>query len=177
MTVFMLSMILLYLASTVYHTFDVNGKVNRRLKKFDHMMISVLIAGSYTDLPDCTAWTDGNCTLCTGVGGSDWRDSRQGILDQLSEVVFFGAVYRNGLAVRSGVSSGLFLAPRGRRLDGCWPAGIIYTVGGVIYSLKMPVFNAKHKKFGTHEIFHLFVMGGSFCHFIVMYYFVAAMPV
>ena len=48
MTVFMLSMILLYLASTVYHTFDVNGKVNRRLKKFDHMMISVLIAGSYT---------------------------------------------------------------------------------------------------------------------------------
>lgn len=46
MAVFMLSMILLYLASTVYHTFDVNGKVNRRLKKFDHMMISVLIAGS-----------------------------------------------------------------------------------------------------------------------------------
>ena len=50
MTVFMLSMILLYLASTVYHTFDVNGKVNRRLKKFDHMMISVLIAGSYTPI-------------------------------------------------------------------------------------------------------------------------------
>ena len=43
MAVFMLSMILLYLASTVYHTFDVNGKVNRRLKKFDHMMISVLM--------------------------------------------------------------------------------------------------------------------------------------
>ena len=50
MAVFMLSMILLYLASTVYHTFDVNGKVNRRLKKFDHMMISVLIAGSYTPI-------------------------------------------------------------------------------------------------------------------------------
>jgi hemolysin III len=47
----------------------------------------------------------------------------------------------------------------------------------VIYSLKMPMFNAKHKMFGTHEIFHLFVMGGSFCHFVVMYYFVAAMPV
>ena len=98
MAVFMLSMILLYLASTVYHTFDVNGKVNRRLKKSDCGKL-------HTDLPDCTAWTDGNCTLCTGVGGSDWRDSRQGILDQLSEVVFFGAVYRNGLAVRSGVSS------------------------------------------------------------------------
>ena len=54
MAVFMLSMILLYLASTVYHTFDVNGKVNRRLKKFDHMMISVrtgissAVSGSFT---------------------------------------------------------------------------------------------------------------------------------
>jgi len=41
----------------------------------------------------------------------------------------------------------------------------------------MPVFNAKHKKFGTHEIFHLFVMGGSICHFIVMYLFIANMPI
>ena len=53
-----------------------------------------------------------------GVGGSDWRDSRQGILDQLSEVVFFGAVYRNGLAVRSGVSS----AVSGPLAAGVWMA-------------------------------------------------------
>ena len=55
--------------------------------------------------------------------------------------------------------------------------GIIYTIGGVIYALKLPIFNSKHKNFGSHEIFHLFVMGGSFCHFIVMYAFVAGMPV
>lgn len=124
MAVFMLSMILLYLASTVYHTFDVNGKVNRRLKKFDHMMISVLIAGSYklhTDLPDCTAWTDGNCTLCIGVGSSNWRNSRQGILDQLSEVVFFSAVYRNGMAVCTGISSAV---------SGAFTAGIWMAAGG-----------------------------------------------
>ena len=54
--------------------------------------------------------------------------------------------------------------------------GIIYTIGGVIYALKLPIFNGKHKFFGTHEIFHLFVMGGSVCHFIVMYVFVAGMP-
>ena len=101
MAVFMLSMILLYLASTVYHTFDVNGKVNRRLKKFD-----------------CAAWTDGNCTLCIGVGSSNWRNSRQGILDQLSEVVFLSVVYRNGLAVRSGVSS----AVSGPLAAGVWMA-------------------------------------------------------
>ena len=71
----------------------------------------------------------------------------------------------------------LFLALSRPAFGWLLAGGIIYTVGGVIYSLKMPVFNAKHKKFGTHEIFHLFVMGGSFCHFIVMYYFVAAMPV
>ena len=50
--------------------------------------------------------------------------------------------------------------------------GIIYTVGGIIYALKLPIFNANHKNFGSHEIFHLFVMGGSLCHFIVMYFFV-----
>ena len=112
------------------------------------------------------------------MGGSDWRDSRQGILDQLSEVVFFGAVYRNGLAVRSGVSSAVSGPLAAGVWMAGWPAEVIYTVGGAIYSLKMPVFNAKRgQKFGTHEIFHLFVMGGSFCHFIVMYYFVAAMPV
>ena len=47
--------------------------------------------------------------------------------------------------------------------------GIIYTIGGVIYALKLPIFNSKHKNFGSHEIFHLFVMGGSACHFVVMY--------
>ena len=47
--------------------------------------------------------------------------------------------------------------------------GIIYTIGGIIYALKLPIFNNKHKNFGSHEIFHLFVMAGSACHFIVMY--------
>ena len=51
--------------------------------------------------------------------------------------------------------------------------GIIYTVGGVIYALKLPIFNSKHKSFGSHEVFHLFVMGGSICHFIFMYLYVA----
>ena len=52
--------------------------------------------------------------------------------------------------------------------------GIIYTVGGIIYALKLPIFNSRHKNFGSHEIFHLFVMAGSLCHYIVMYSFVAA---
>ena len=42
-----------------------------------------------------------------------------------------------------------------------------------IYALKLPIFNATHKNFGSHEIFHLFVMGGSLCHYVMMYAFVA----
>ena len=55
--------------------------------------------------------------------------------------------------------------------------GIIYTIGGIIYALKLPIFNSRHKNFGSHEIFHLFVMGGSLCHFICMYQYVASMPI
>ena len=50
--------------------------------------------------------------------------------------------------------------------------GLLYTVGGVIYALKLKVFNEKHAYFGSHEIFHLFIMAGSFCHFIFMYQYV-----
>jgi len=50
--------------------------------------------------------------------------------------------------------------------------GIIYTIGGVIYALKLPLFNSRHRNFGSHEIFHLFVLAGSLCHIIFMYKFV-----
>ena len=121
MAVFMLSMILLYLASTMYHTFDVNGKVNRRLKKFDHMMISVLIAGSYT--PICLIALHGRTgiALCALV----WAAAIGGILVKAFWINcpkwFFGAVYRNGLAVRSGVSSAV---------SGSFTAGIWMVAGG-----------------------------------------------
>jgi hemolysin III len=51
--------------------------------------------------------------------------------------------------------------------------GVVYTIGGVIYALKLPIFNSKHKNFGSHEVFHLFIMGGSICHFIFMFLYVA----
>ena len=55
--------------------------------------------------------------------------------------------------------------------------GIIYTIGGVIYALKLPIFNNRHKNFGSHEIFHLFCLGGSACHFVFMYNFIATMSI
>ena len=76
MSIFILSMILLYAASTIYHTVDSTEKVNRRLRKMDHMMIFVMIAGSYT--PVCLIALEGRTgtILCALV----WAVAILGIL-------------------------------------------------------------------------------------------------
>lgn len=171
LTVYAISLILLYAASTTYHTFDISPKVNTILKKIDHMMISVLIAGSYT--PVCLLVVKGTCgiTLLCVV----WAFAIAGILIKafwvfcpkwISSVLYIGMGWTCVLAfsqILNNMSSAAF----------AWllTGGIIYTVGGVIYALKLPIFNSRHKNFGSHEIFHLFVMGGSMCHFVVMYAF------
>ena len=53
--------------------------------------------------------------------------------------------------------------------------GIIYTIGAVIYALKLNVFNGRHKNFGSHEIFHLFCLGGTFCHYMLMFSYISKM--
>ena len=170
--VYAASLILLYAASTTYHTFNISKKVNTILKKIDHMMISVLIAGSYT--PICLLVLGGRMgwILLAIV----WGFAIAGILIKafwvfcpkwVSSVLYIGMGWTCVLAFTQLLNS-LSPAAFGWLLAG----GIIYTVGGVIYALKLPIFNSKHKNFGSHEIFHLFVMGGSLCHFVVMYAFV-----
>ena len=171
-TIYAVSLILLYAASTTYHTFNKSRKVNTILKKIDHMMISVLIAGSYT--PICLLVLGGKTglILLTIV----WAFAIAGILIKafwvfcpkwVSSVLYIGMGWTCVLAFTQLLNS-LNPAAFGWLLAG----GIIYTVGGVIYALKLPIFNSKHKYFGSHEIFHLFVMAGSACHFVVMYAFV-----
>lgn len=166
------SLILLYAASTTYHTFDKSPKINTILKKIDHMMISVLIAGSYT--PICLLVLKGKTGII--LLSIVWGIALGGILIKVfwvycpkwvSSVLYIGMGWTCVLAFTQILNS-MSPAAFGWLLAG----GIIYTVGGVIYALKLPIFNGKHKNFGSHEIFHLFVMGGSACHFIVMYAFV-----
>ena len=177
MGIFILSMMLLYAASTVYHTLDINEKVNRRLRKMDHMMIFILIAGSYT--PVCLIALNGKTgtMMCIAV----WAIALIGIIVKacwitcpkwFSSVIYIGMGWLCVLAF-SQIFEALSRPAFGWLLAG----GIIYTIGGIIYGLKLPIFDAKHKNFGSHEIFHLFVMGGSFCHFVVMYFFVAGMAI
>ncbi|MBU3874509.1 hemolysin III family protein [Faecalicatena sp. AGMB00832] len=171
LAIYAVSLILLYAASTTYHTFDLTEKVNTILKKIDHMMIFVLIAGSYTPI----------CLLVlnqpTGyiMLGLVWGIAVIGILIKafwvfcpkwVSSVLYIGMGWTCVLAftqILNNMSRPAFL----------WllAGGIIYTIGGIIYALKVPIFDSKHKNFGSHEIFHLFVMGGSACHFVLMYAF------
>ena len=133
MAIFMGSMILLYGASATYHSVDLTGKSLRVFRKLDHMMIFVLIAGSYT--PVCL-------------------------------IVLGGKLGYTLLALVWGI------AAVGMIVKACWITCPKW-FSSVIYALKLPIFNAKHKFFGSHEVFHLFVMGGSVCHFIFMYLYVA----
>lgn len=169
LAVYSASMILLYAASTTYHTFDISVKINTILKKWDHMMISVLIAGSYT--PICLLVLKGKTGLI--LLAIVWSFAIIGILIKafwvycpkwVSSILYIGMGWTCVLAftqILNSMSHTSFI----------WllTGGIIYTVGGIIYALKLPIFNSKHKNFGSHEIFHLFVMGGSMCHFVVMY--------
>lgn len=176
LTIFIVSMILLYAASTIYHTFDVSEKVNRWLKKLDHMMIFILIAGTYT--PVCLIAIGGQ----TGIRllALVWGIAIVGIIFKafwvncpkwVSSVLYIGMGWICVLAftqILNALSREAFL----------WllAGGLIYTAGGIIYALKLPIFNRKHQFFGSHEVFHLFCIGGSICHFILMYKFIAVMP-
>ncbi len=177
LAIFMTSMILLYAASTIYHSLNLSERTNRVLRKLDHIMIFILIAGSYTPI----------CLIVLGEGVGTllfiliWGIAIIGILIKafwitcpkwFSSLLYIAMGWLCVIAFGPLVNT-LSPAAFGWLLAG----GIIYTVGGIIYALKLPIFNSKHKNFGSHEIFHLFVMGGSICHFILMYYFVVAMPI
>ncbi len=169
MAVFMLSMICLYAASATYHAFGIGGRLYIILKKIDHMMIAVLIAGTYT--PICLI------ALRDSVGPmlfvTVWAMAIVSILVKALWVTcpkwFSSVLYiAMGWVCIMGMSS---IVQSLSKPAFVWllTGGILYTLGGVIYALKLPIFNSRHKSFGSHEIFHLFVMGGSVCHYIVMF--------
>lgn len=177
LSIFIVSMILLYGASTTYHTFDISPRINKILKKLDHCMISVMIAGSYT--PVCLIVLHGpvGYSLLALV----WGIAIIGIIFKLcwvtcpkwvSSVLYIIMGWACVLSFTQ-IINALPTAAFAWLLAG----GIIYTIGGVIYALKLPIFNARHKNFGSHEIFHLFVMAGSFCHFVMMFNYVALLPI
>lgn len=167
--VFISSMAMLYMASTIYHSLNKSEKVNRRLRKLDHMMIFVMIAGSYT--PICLIALGGAsgkflCALVWGVAAAGIIIKAAWITcpKWFSSVIYIGMGWLCALKFPQ-----IYHAMSHTAFAWLLAGGIIYTIGGIIYALKLPIFNAKHKYFGSHEIFHLFIMAGSACHFVTMF--------
>lgn len=168
---FISSMILLYMASTIYHAVHTSDRITTLLKKLDHIMIYVLIAGSYT--PVCLLVLPSQ----TGIPFYYlvWGLAAAGLL--LTTVWVTSPKWLNSLIyIAMGwlcifTFGDIRAAMDPTALAWLFAGGIIYTIGGVIYALKLPIFNSIHKGFGSHDIFHLFVMGGSLCHFIMVYFY------
>lgn len=168
--IFGLSIITLYGASTLYHWVRTTPRWELVLRKFDHMSIYVLIAGTYTPV------------LYYGLEGV-WRWAMLTTIWVLSTVGAVLKVWLVGLPRM--LTAGFYLLlgwlaviPFGQLLQTlAKPAlillvagGISYTVGAIIYATK--VLNFFPKRFGFHEIFHIFVGVGTVLHFLMIYMFV-----
>ncbi len=169
--VFGVGMILLYTASTLYHWLPLSSEGTAQLRKIDHMMIFVLIAATYTPfclIPLRGAWG-------WSIFGTVWAVAIFGIVFKifwinaprwLTSVVYilmgWIAIVGIGPLVRTLQTGALFWLFAG---------GVLYTIGGIIYALKRP---NPIPRFGFHEIFHVFVMLGTFAHYWTVYRYLSA---
>jgi len=171
-SIYGLSLITLWTMSTLYHSLNVSVSANRTLEQIDHAMIYFLIAGTYT--PICLIVLKG------GWGWSifdvNWALAITGIVlklvcrnpSQWLIAIFFSFYILMGwLCVIAWVPLTHSLPHEGL----CWliAGGVFYTVGSIVFNLRHYPF---HPRFGAHEIWHLFVLAGSFCHFWMMYKYV-----
>lgn len=168
--IFGMSMILLYSTSTIYHFIDASKKKAKLvMRKLDHIMIFVLISGTYTPICLLALRNTAGYTLLTIV----WSITLIGVFIKIFWINSPRWV-SSGLYIGMGWLSVFVLTPlvKSMPLGGVvwlFMGGIMYTIGGVIYGLKKP--NIDKPWFGFHELFHLFVLAGTFCHFMMMYFY------
>lgn len=164
------SLILLYTASTLYHLLNISEKGVRVLRKIDHMMIYVLIAGTYTPIcliPLRGGWGYTMLITIWGIAISGiimkllWFDAPRWLYTLFYLVMGWLVVIAFWPMVKTIPAVGIGWMVAG---------GLLYSIGAIIYGTKRP--RLKWKTFGFHEIFHLFVMYGSFCHFWLMFRYV-----
>lgn len=163
LVVFAVSMFLLYMTSGLYHLVVASQKVIEVLRRLDHIMIYVLIAGTGTPL--CMLFLSGWWRW--GMFAAIWSLAVLGLIFKL---VWISAP--RWLSTLSYILMGwsvvvaFFPLSRTLALAGMvWLllGGLFYTVGAVIYATRFP--RLKIPGFGFHEIFHLFVLAGSGSHF------------
>lgn len=162
--VFCLSLIALYSASSAYHFSGRGEAVVRRLKKLDHSMIYVLIAGSYTPII-LKFMPAPRCFVFLGV---IWLIALTGIAVKLLWIDaprLIGTVLYFALGWAIAFDFGVVLSMPSPAVELLAAGGLSYTVGGIIYILKKPNFS---RLLGFHELFHLFVIVGSICHYLMV---------
>ena len=172
-TIFGTGLILLYTFSSLYHLLNVGDTATRVFRKFDHIMIYVLIASSYTP-------------ICLGPLRGAWGWSIFGVVWGLAVIgIILTAVWINAPRWLTTI---IYLAMGWTVIIAVYPmitifselnalgsllwllaGGIFYTIGAVVYGAKWPPF--KNKYFGFHEVFHIFVLLGSLCHFWFVFHY------
>lgn len=167
--IFVAGMMLLYAASTTYHTLILPRNKELIFKKIDHLMIFVLIAGTYTPICLTILRNHGGILLLSCV----WGIALVGMLFKL-----FWVTCPRWVSSIIYVSMGwvcIFALPEilaNMEFDGflfLLTGGIIYTIGSVIYALKLKKLNSLSLYFGSHELFHIFVLVGNALQFVTIY--------
>ena len=161
--VFGVSLIMLYLTSTLYHA-ATEPQRRKKLRVVDHAMIYVLIAGTYTPLALITlhgsvGWTLFAASWGVAIIGIVLKIFFTGRFEVLSTIMYVGMGWMSILAIKPLMRE---LAPAG--LYWLFGGGLAYTVGAILYAIKSIHFN--------HAIFHVFVLAGSACHFMTIFFYV-----
>ena len=166
------SVILMFLASALYHLIKADPKILFGLRKFDHTAIYLLIAGTYT--PVCFYYLEGNWRW--GILGAVWAMALVGILVKLFIIRaprwLTAGVYlvMGWLGIIGGGE--IFQAMPPAALGWLIAGGLFFTVGAVVYIAKKPDFFPN--VFGFHEIWHIFVILGVLSHYILVAAYIAA---
>lgn len=166
---FGISLILLYSASATYHLAIASEKILLFLRKLDHSMIFLLIGGTY--IPFCLLALDGTLrivltsiivllTIAGIIFKLFWFKCPRWLSTSLYIGMGWIAIFIIYPLYNSISLSGVLWLLLG---------GILYTIGGIIYGLK-PKF-LEFKFLGFHEIFHIFILLGSLCHFIAVFFY------
>ena len=167
--IFVIGMLCLYNASGTYHAIKAKGRLARVLKKLDHSMIFVLIASSYTPVCLVALHNIKGYILLSAA----WILALIGVILKMF-VVYHPRWISSVIYISMGwmcvvLIGDLFISLSTTAFAWLVAGGVMYTIGGIIYALKLKAFNSKHRLWGSHEIFHIFVMLGSACHFVTMY--------
>jgi len=158
-----LSLIGRYTCSALYHLLPVSSKAQVWLRKADHMAIYLLISGTY--VPFCILALKGNWGIAmVAVEGT------LALVGIIATILFKGGPswLRATLYVVMGWLAAIAIGPLRQNLppeaiQWLFAGGIIYTVGAVIYVIDKP--HLAPGKFSAHDLWHIFVIGGTVCHY------------